>query len=309
MQEQNAEAGDHIVRARGAWFGNRSISAEVDLEIGTYEVLPKIEASRDADAPDVHEVVTKLAERNPQKLRQIGLNYDIANAKGFAELTDEEKKKQDQKKKEAADKKKKRAEEEAKEKAAFEEWKKEEKAEYEAWKKQKSLPDAKETSKDKISTAEPKEDEAKKESTPATTKAVENKEETTSPSAVVEEKPQVKDELVKDGADEQDTESKATTKDNANNDQVEVQNAPDASRPMYGSHPESVYGDAPPPPPVLKSGSSSDNTPKPWNAVCVLGLRVYSQDPEVNIKLIKPKDVEEGAILDVDGSTQAGATM
>jgi hypothetical protein len=49
--------------------------------------------------------------------------------------------------------------------------------------------------------------------------------------------------------------------------------------------------------------------PKPWNAVCVLGLRVYSQDPEVSIKLVKPKDVEEGAILDVDGETAAGATM
>jgi hypothetical protein len=40
----------------------------------------------------------------------------------------------------------------------------------------------------------------------------------------------------------------------------------------------------------------------------VLGLRVYSQDPEVSIKLIKPKNVEEGAILDV-GDTAAGATM
>jgi hypothetical protein len=47
---------------------------------------------------------------------------------------------------------------------------------------------------------------------------------------------------------------------------------------------------------------------KPWNAVCVLGLGVYSQDPEVSTKLIKPKHVEEGAILDVDG-TAAGATM
>jgi hypothetical protein len=36
---------------------------------------------------------------------------------------------------------------------------------------------------------------------------------------------------------------------------------------------------------------------------------VYSLDPEVSIQLVKPKDVEEGAILDVDGDTAAGATM
>jgi hypothetical protein len=40
----------------------------------------------------------------------------------------------------------------------------------------------------------------------------------------------------------------------------------------------------------------------------VLGLRVYSQDPKVSIKLIKPKNEEEGAILDV-GDVAAGATM
>jgi hypothetical protein len=123
LQEKDCEAGDHIVRARGAWFGNRSISAEINLEPGIYEVLPKIEASRDADAPDVQEMVVKLAEAKPQKLRQIGLNYDIANAKGVDEPTEEEKKKREQKKKEAAEKKKKKLDQEAKEKKDFEAWK------------------------------------------------------------------------------------------------------------------------------------------------------------------------------------------
>ncbi|KZM22458.1 calcium-dependent cysteine-type endopeptidase [Ascochyta rabiei] len=81
LQEKGTEAGDYISRACGAWFGNRSISADVLLEPGVYEVLPKIEAKRNWNAPDVHEVVTKVAERNLQKLRQMSLNYDIANAK------------------------------------------------------------------------------------------------------------------------------------------------------------------------------------------------------------------------------------
>ena len=42
--------------------------------------------------------------------------------------------------------------------------------------------------------------------------------------------------------------------------------------------------------------------------VCVLGLRVYSQDSETKITLVKPKNPEEGASLNVDDAP-AGATM
>ncbi|KAK1468190.1 calpain family cysteine protease [Colletotrichum cuscutae] len=48
-------------------------------------------------------------------------------------------------------------------------------------------------------------------------------------------------------------------------------------------------------------------TGSPWNAVCVLGLRVYARDPEVSIRLVKPSDAEEASSLIVDGEA-AGAT-
>lgn len=131
LQEKDAEAGDHIVRACGARFGNRSISAEVELEPGIYEILSKIEAKRNPDIPDVHEVVSKVAERNVQKLRQIGLNYDIANAKGLVELREEEMKHKEQ----ATEKKNMEAEAAEKEKIDFDAWKKDEKEEYEERKK------------------------------------------------------------------------------------------------------------------------------------------------------------------------------
>jgi hypothetical protein len=51
LQEAGAETGDHIVRARSAWFGNRSISAEVDLKPGCYEVLPKIVPAKNPAKP------------------------------------------------------------------------------------------------------------------------------------------------------------------------------------------------------------------------------------------------------------------
>lgn len=331
LQEQGAGAGDHIVRARGAWFGNRSISAEVDLEVGTYEVLPKIVASRDADAPEVQDVVTKVAERNPQKLRQIGLNYDIANAKGTIELTEEEKKKKEQKQKEAAEKKKKKEAEEAKEKEAYEEWKKEEKAEYEAWKKER----AKEKRKEDELKSDKKDTEAKhtdskgtpekddqptaasesgesKEAQPSTTSIptvkIEDTTETTQSSHVVEDKGKpIQDDTSDDGKPQNTPEEETAPVDRMRSVASSIVDGPGPYQPAYGRHPDSVYGDVPPPPPA-KRNEESDSTPKPWNAICVLGLRVYSQDPEVSIKLIKPKNVEEGAILDV-GDTAAGATM
>jgi hypothetical protein len=324
LQEKNAAAGEHIVRARGAWFGNRSISAEVDLEVGTYEVLPKIEASRDADAPDVPEVVTKLAERNPQKLRQIGLNYDIANVKGVFELTEEEQKKKQQKKKEAEEKKKKEKEAEEKERTDFEAWKQEEKAEYEAWKREKERKE-KERGKEDISKPSTKEDHTQTdatavapnvEDTPASPTAA-----STRPKVIIDLTVRPKDtpadnELSVEGAaqptiepnESSDVEEADLTPDDENAaPQGRFPRPPQSVASRYGRYPGSVYGDVPPPPPAQRTAVKEE--PKPWNAVCVLGLRVYSQDPEVSIKLVKPKDVEEGAILDVDGDTPAGATM
>jgi hypothetical protein len=284
-------------------------------------VLPKIEASRDADAPDVPEVVTKIAESNPQKLRQIGLNYDIANAKGLVELTDEEKKKQEQREKENAEKKKKKAEQDVKEKADFETWKQDEKAEYEAWKKEKTLREAKEKSKDVAGSGETKEDA---QSIPTPNAVV--KDGASSPATGAEEKTEVDTEPVKTREAEKDTEAAAAPRPRTAEDKVHESSAgnphdeeampttapliPNGLDPSQTLHPGSVAGDILPAPRAegTKLDAPADNTPKPWNAVCVLGLRVYSQDPEVSIKLVKPKDVEEGAILDVGGST-AGATM
>jgi hypothetical protein len=50
------------------------------LEPGIYEAIPKILAEA-SELPCVEEMI-KLAEgKNPQKLRQIGLRYDLSHAK------------------------------------------------------------------------------------------------------------------------------------------------------------------------------------------------------------------------------------
>jgi hypothetical protein len=77
------------VRGR-AEMGLRSASAEIELEKGEYEILPKILASRFTDKPSIEDIVKKYADKKPQKLRQIGINHDIANAKGLEKKDMEE---------------------------------------------------------------------------------------------------------------------------------------------------------------------------------------------------------------------------
>ncbi|KAF2194304.1 cysteine proteinase [Zopfia rhizophila CBS 207.26] len=345
LQEEGAAAGEHIVRARGAWFGNRSISAEVDLTPGKYEIVPKIVASRYSDAPEVYEVVTKLADKNPQKLRQIGMNYDIANAKGVVELTEEEKKKKEEKEKAAKEKKKKEKEEAEKEKAEFEEWKKEkrereekEKAEKgkaeKAKKEKKGKKDEKGGDKEEAKTevAEKKEDrkEEKKEEVEESEESEEEEEESeeSESDADSDDTTDEKDKETKTGPKKDSKKSsskpkkveKGATKDadgSSNSEEEDGEDTPvsgDEAGPSgpdahtYGAGTEAdVDADAAPQP--AANPPADENKQNPWNAVCVMGLRVYSKDPEVSIKLIKPKDAEEGAVLDADGATQAGATM
>lgn len=329
LQEENAPAGDYIVRARGAWFGNRSVSAEVTLKPGRYEVIPKIVAERDADTPDVYDVVTRVADRNPQKLRQIGMNYDIANAKGIVQLTSEEKKKNEDKKKEADDKKRKEKEEADKEKAEFEAWKKEKREKKEQEEKEKEDQDKTEKTK---TASEDKTASTKDESESAPAQVVtDTTAETTTSNAqqqTIQTEAKSSSQTDNEPVIDQPSDPKdvPTTTKTSNIEPQALASPSTAVHPAarYMSRsPPSAYGgsfvagpprpryyaasdaglDPPRPPPASKEGDNK------WNAICVLGLRVYSKDPEVNIKLAKPKSAEEGALLDVDGVTPAGATM
>ncbi|RAK77224.1 cysteine proteinase [Aspergillus fijiensis CBS 313.89] len=82
LQEENAKPGEHLLLVRPVQCrGNRSISAEVKLEPGRYEILIKLLATRDSDQKNVEDVVKEWVEKNPQKLKQVAMNYDLANAK------------------------------------------------------------------------------------------------------------------------------------------------------------------------------------------------------------------------------------
>lgn len=255
-----------------------------------------------------------MAGRNPQKLRQIGMNYDIANAKGIVELTDEEKKKIEEKKKAAQEKKRKAKEDAEKEKAEFEAWKKEKKE-----REEKEAKEAKEGKEDK----DPKDDQEAKDDKDDK-EATEAKEDKSSVEVKVEVDTEATPEANKSESKDEEDQSKASAKGIPSSDKPRdgLSAVPPAPGSVYSAPPSPLLGpvgaegrldyaasDAGQPAKASADAEKPVEKQKEWNAVCVLGLRVYSQDPEVSIKLVKPKDPEEGAVLDADGATQAGATM
>ncbi|KAH0553461.1 hypothetical protein GP486_006468 [Trichoglossum hirsutum] len=220
LQEKDAPMGEHIVRARGtASGGGRSVSTEVELKPGRYEVLPKILASRDPDEDAVEDVVKKWAEKKPQKLRQIGLNYDLAHAKGCFD--------------------------------------------------------------DETMKRPPCKSGGEEDGSPA-------KEEKRSAKVKRWLRGRVKEKRKKENntAVGQSRPSSPTPSETSDNGDVEAQGR------------STPYQD-----------SDADSAVKPWNAICTIGLRVYSRNLGVSIKLARPQDAEEGAALASDGLTPAGATM
>jgi hypothetical protein len=399
LQEENSNSGDHICRVRPVHdWENRSVSCEVELEPGRYEVVPKITATRDPELPMVEDIVKNGSEKNPQKLRQVGVQYDLAHSKGG--VPDEDillvKKQEEKKKKEEAEKKK-REEKEKKEKAkAKKEKEKEkklkakekakakkekEKARKEKEKAKREKQKEKEKSRrikvivgidetDGDSTAKDvtekddaasKEGDDKGESQPAKdTEKSEKKEDTTEDAAKGEKKEDAK---LKDGdaTKEEKKEETAKTHETASASSSEGAPTPGSevpSEPTMGvkrdenaakddekkddekkeeeekdeeekseeeeseesEESEDEDDDDEDDDEDDESDSESDSdsedeapaadetaTP-PWNAVCVVGLRVYATDPDVTIALVKPKDADEASSLAVD-ATPAGATM
>jgi hypothetical protein len=308
LQEAGSAAGEHLVRARRTWCGDRSISAEVDLPPGVYEVLPQIEAKMDPDALDLQRVVIDNAEKAPQKLRQIGLNYDIAHAKGVVELSEEQVKEEEKKLKEVAEKKKKEDED----------W-----AQFEAWKKAKAdaKPDAaksdtpttpsaakaadgadttsgadepdqttKGTSTD-ASTADSVPDASKSDkvpTAPGTTNAIPLR--PASPTFETERGRTPTRSTSKSSNPAADGKTATDKKSDK-----EEKPKPDAEEKDKETKKAEAISDAEPRDAEAKPDAEAQS--KQWNAVCVLGLRVYSLDKDVVVKLVKPGSGEGGGLV------------
>ncbi|MCJ1405909.1 calpain 2, (m II) large subunit [Xylographa trunciseda] len=76
------QSGEAVHIIRGYSSGDRSASAEVDLEAGTYEVFMQISGYRYPNDPKIEDVVKQNWLSRRDKLLSIGLSYDLAHAKG-----------------------------------------------------------------------------------------------------------------------------------------------------------------------------------------------------------------------------------
>ncbi len=101
-----------MVRSHSNYSMSRSVSADVNLDPGTYSVLMKVTAKRWTGDITPDQVIRSSCMQRPEKLIQVGLSYDLAHAKGQIRETEKEKaarEKREQRKK-SEDHKKRRAE-------------------------------------------------------------------------------------------------------------------------------------------------------------------------------------------------------
>lgn len=275
LQKKDSEPGDYVCRVRPKtedfFRDNRSVSCEIDLEPGVYEVLPKITA-RKSGKSTVESVVALLADAAPQKLRQVGLSFDLAHAKAL---------KSDLAREQEAEERKKKAEEKKEEEAAKAKAEEEKKVAEKAAKGNDKKKPAKDKKEEKTEGDKPKKENA--EGDEEKQKAPEEEE------AKADEKPKKESasgEHSSDGEDRDDSHTEghpdADEKGSAAGDAEEGE---DSGETAGGPDDEFVPEDG--------SGAS-------WNAVCVIGLRVYSQDSSLTITLADPKNAEEASSVAVN---------
>lgn len=273
LQEVGAKSGEHLLRVRPVHsWENRSVSAEIVLEPGKYEVLPKILATRDREKKMVEDVVKEWVEKNPQKLRQVGMSYDLAHAKGGVPIVEGKKKsdkpeKVEAKKEEtkpAVDEQKAKGDEVKKESSETKEEVKEEVKE----ETKKDVKDEKKDEKEETKTEDQKQGEPAAVKTDSTPVSKDNKPET---------------------SEKKEDDKKDNKKDDKKDDDKKGDDKPDEEK--------------------KEEEEDEEEQKPPWNAVCVISLRVYAKDPSVSIVLTLPNTPEDAAVLEADGASATGATM
>lgn len=271
LKRIDAPATDYIcrVRAAGHGYGKREVSAEVLLDPGIYEVIPKVIATRDESVPTLEYIIKHSAPQNPQKLHQVGMQYDLAHAKGG--ITDEDQKLMQNRPGKANNKPK----------------------------------------------------------TPANANThLQNQSDV--PKIMLTDLKNLSEEWegeqVEDAAEDIDGHNAQTT-NGLNHDGTSMRKLPIRSKAkpaLWGFH--EGKDDIRPNPGIPKSDADEasdassadiegdeeeeDNDDSCWNAVCVICLRVYSQDPDLTISLVQPETIggEPSSSL-VQGQEPAGATQ
>lgn len=322
---------DYIVRSHGNYIMNRSVSTDLELNAGTYSVLMKIVATRDTEKPPPEEVIRTRCRTMREKLLQIGLSYDLAHAKGRFKETEQEREEREKKEKEAQKKKRR----EAVRQQLYKEWlhdtkrrrrdeqKKEEKARKKAEaRKLASLPVGEDRPVILYSEGGKATNGGSETGEPTPVETVNGNQQEAS-GAAPEVPTSGPEEHIKQFNQDLDLDvgRELVPRLRVNGVEAPMSDPPPDSESDFSGHSEfdseldvppsvlTVYREVQergPDSPVHDEGTDFEHDP--WNAVCVVGLRVYSKDPALSVEIVRPKmDNDAEAPLDLDDPA-AGAT-
>ena len=280
---------EYIVRSQGHNYSDRSVNIDLpDLEAGKYLVRIMLNAKRYWDGPDdtdeeraawiPERVLRRIYKKRPEKFLQIARQHDFAYAKGEITAMDDHDDVAEPETEEKADLVLRPMEPEPSSATADEEAKAECKEETPA--KTEDKPEASDDT-TKKALAEPSsptnsdDSNAAKILTPSSepespTKEAFTDDATAQATSKSEDKlkdPEVKDPEVKD----------PKIKNPGAQDPVDDRPTPDDA------------DDAKPAATADHDEQDADLAKNPWNAVCVVGLRVHSKDKECSIKIIQPR--------------------
>jgi hypothetical protein len=272
---------------------SRAVNAEINLDPGRYHVLMKTTAYRQRDVESTEEVVSRLAPIRREKLVQIGLSYDLAHAKGLVAETGNERKEREEDEERRRTAERQRLRDETKQRLQ-KEWIRERKLEA----RQERL-------------------EARRQRAEAGKHAKQNGSgclndgsgmpgdfDITPTNGVVpaiQFNGEYASRYTNDrGASLPSPDSRLSSAglDPSNADFLEgFEFDSDLDMPPE----EPVAGKAAPEPEPAPAGYPEGINNDPWNAVCVVGLRVYSQDPQLSLQVIHPVPEDDTeAALDCD---------
>lgn len=287
---------DYIVRSHANYCMVRSVSSELDLEAGEYHVLLKVVAERVAAALPAHNVVRNNCRERRDKLLRIGLAYDLAHAKGRTNESAEEiaSRKLAEARKLAKQRKdtKKRLLEEKQKKRRLEQ-------------RQRRKARAKKTKTEAKAGANISASGVKSEDLPLPSAAIDtNSKSTSAATCAIDDCDECKANQRKSSvAGAQATSANKTSASGDVSEASEVSSGAVDSEVERSGPSKAANNSA-----TQRSGHVSDDEEDeferdPWNSVAVVGLRVYSKQTGVTLRVVRPHTWEDGeACLDVDDS-------
>lgn len=306
LQKEGEE--DYIVRSSTNYMMSRSVNTDITLDAGRYCVLVKVTAYRRKNVDSPEDVVRLTASRRREKLVQIGLSYDLAHTKGLTLETEAEKKEREEREERQRFLERQKLREHTMKKLQQQHIReKKMQARRERMMRRERLREAVVAEKNFHAEPEDVEDE---ELTPKVQHGHDNLDQmmgthngnglhsappTTTRRARVSSrpiKPMLRTDYPKTSANRYQ-EMMELLQDFEFDSDLDMPPEHSPSQPS----PSSTTSFPGPPPP---NGGGADGSVNPWNAVCVVGLKVFSKDPELKLQVVRPGCFDGEAPLDRD---------